>query len=99
MLPKWSVMQIKKFNTFEKNFTVETVIYIWLMFNKCVCTHTMPTCALLLDSVLGTRKKNVNYYIVSDLTRKIHTIGMLYMNHNFYLHFIEKEVFPWWLRW
>ena len=40
MLPKWSVVQVKKFNTFEKNSTVQIVIYIWLRFNKCVCTHT-----------------------------------------------------------
>ena len=71
MLPKWSVVQVKKFNTFEKNSTVQIVIYIWLRFNKCVCTHT----------------------------RKIHTIGMFYRHHNFYLYFIDKEGFPWWLRW
>lgn len=51
----------------------------------CVCVR------YLLDSVLGNRKTNINHYIVTDLTRSRCILCMFYMQHNFYLCFIDEE--------
>ena len=85
------MVQNKKFNTFEKDSTVEIGIYIWLSFNKCVCVCVCVCVHYLLDSVLGTRKTNINYCIVTDLTRSRCILCMFYMQHNFYLCFIDEE--------